>query len=118
MPTELGIAADSAAGAVAQTVRLAAHANGMAFVAVDARIEPAAVERLGRFLVVVHYFAFDGGVGDSELPLYLLERLALPDGGLQRKAQVVRQMFVLFFLDCHVGLPFAVMERQDCRTGI
>ena len=97
-------AAQSAAGAPAGAVRAPAHPQGLASAAVDARVEPATVERLGRLHAAVHDLALDRRAGNPRLAPDLRERLAPAQGDFQRKALVVRQVLVLLLLDCHVGI--------------
>ena len=97
-------APDAAARAAPRAARPPAQARRAAFVAVDARVESVPVERLGGLHAAVHYLPLDRRAGNPRLAPDLRERLALPQGGFQRKAQVVRQVLVLLLLDCHVGI--------------
>lgn len=80
------------------------HARSLASAAVDARVEPASVERLGRLHAAVHGLALDRRAGNPRLAPDLRERLAPAPGGFRRKALVVRQVLVLLLLDCHLGI--------------
>ena len=97
-------APDAAARAAPRAARPPAQARRAAFVAADARVEPAPVERLGGLHAAVHCLPPDGRAGYSRLAADLSERLALAQRGFQRKAQVVRQVLVPLFPDCHVGI--------------
>ena len=98
-------APDAAARAAPRAARPPAQARRAAFVAVDARVELAPVERLGGLHAAVHYLPLDGRAGYPRLAPDLRRRLALAQGGFRRKAQVVRQvLLVLLLLDRHVGI--------------
>ena len=115
--TRAPTAPDAAARAAPRATRPPAQARRAASAAVDARVEPASVERLGRLHAAVHYLPLDGRSGDPRLAADLSERLALAQGGFQRKAQVVRQVLVPLFPDCHVGILSSLRRGGIAAPG-
>ena len=97
-------APEAAVRAAARAARAPAHPGGVAPVAAGARVEPPPVEGLRGLHAAAHDLPLDGRSGDPRLAADLRERLALAQCGLQREAQVVRQVLVPLFPDCHVGI--------------
>lgn len=96
--------AEARARAAARAARAPAHPGGVAPVAAGAWVEPPPVEGLRGLHAAAHDLPLDGRSGDPRLAADLRERLALAQCGFQREAQVVRQVLVPLFPDCHVGI--------------
>lgn len=96
--------AEARARAAARAARAPAHPGGVAPVAAGARVEPPPVEGLRGLHAAAHDLPLDGRSGDPRLAADLRERLALAQCGFQREAQVVCQVLVPLFPDCHVGI--------------
>ena len=109
--------AQSAAGTPAGAVRAPAHPRGLASAAVDARVEPASVERLGRLHAAIHGLALDRRAGNPRLAPDLRERLTPAQRGFRRKALVVRQVLVLLLLDRHVGILSSLRRGGIAAPG-